>query len=101
MLKSLLIFTMNFSEDYEEDGTHEEEASASQILEVLPIPESRELTEKEEKRLRRKEDGILRELRIFLRETWNKINREQRFFMFRVPIDTVEVNLKKKVFSFY
>ena len=92
MLKSLLIFTTNFSEDYEEDGTHEEEASTSQILEILPIPESRELTEKEEKRLRRKEDGILRELRIFLRETWNKINREQRFFMFRVPIDTVEVN---------
>ena len=50
------------------------------------------MTEKEEKRLRRKEDSLLRELRIFLRETWNKINREQKFFMFRTEIDTEEVS---------
>ena len=36
-------------------------------LEVVPLPESRELTENEEKRLRKKEDALLRELRIFLR----------------------------------
>jgi len=78
----------------------EEEAAAAapedeleeEILEVLPVPESRELTEKEEKRLRRKEDSLLRELRIFLRETWNKINREQKFFMFRTEIDTEEID---------
>ncbi len=62
-----------------------------EVLQVLPIPESRELTEKEEKRLRRKEDSLLRELRIFLRDVWQKINREQKFFMFRVAVDTEEV----------
>lgn len=36
-------------------------------LEVLPVKECRSLTEKEEKRLRKKEDHLLRELRIFLR----------------------------------
>ena len=36
-------------------------------LEVVPLPESRELTENEEKRLRKKEEALLRELRIFLR----------------------------------
>ena len=72
----------------EEDG-HEEEAE--DVLKVLPIPESRELTEKEEKRLRRKEDSLLRELRIFLRDIWQKINREQKFFMFRMAVDTEEI----------
>ena len=38
---------------------------------------------REEKRLRRKEDALLRELRIFLRDIWAKINRESKFFMFR------------------
>lgn len=36
-------------------------------LPVIPVPEVRELNEAEEKRLRRKEDALLRELRIFLR----------------------------------
>ena len=36
-------------------------------LPVVPVPEVRELNEAEEKRLRRKEDALLRELRIFLR----------------------------------
>ena len=65
------------------DEAKNEENPRQEILAVLPIPESRELTEKEEKHLRRKEDTLLRELRIFLRDTWQKINREQRFFMFR------------------
>ena len=77
------------------------EQESDEILTVLPIPESRELTEKEEKRLRRKEDGLLRELRIFLRETWQKINREQKFFMFRTPVDTEEVNIFLKCLSFF
>jgi hypothetical protein len=44
---------------------------------------------REEKRLRRKEDTLLRELRIFLRDIWAKINRESKFFMFRLVIDVV------------
>ena len=69
-------------EDAEGEGNQENQGR-QEILAVLPIPESRELTEKEEKRLARQEDTLLRELRIFLRDTWQKINKEQRFFMFR------------------
>ena len=61
-------------------------------LAVLPAPESRALTEKEEKRLKRKEESLLRELRIFLRDIWTKINRENKFFMFRMPVNTDEVD---------
>jgi hypothetical protein len=46
---------------------------------------------REEKRLRRKEDTLLRELRIFLRDIWAKINRESKFFMFRLVIDGVPI----------
>ena len=35
-------------------------ALAVEELEVVPLPESRELTENEEKRLRKKEDSLLR-----------------------------------------
>jgi hypothetical protein len=41
-------------------------------LPVLPAPESRNLTAREEKRLRKREDTFLRELRIFLRDIWTK-----------------------------
>merc|ERR1719447_2696327 len=75
------------AEDKPEEGQQRQE-----VLAILPIQESRDLTEKEEKRLRRKEDTLLRELRIFLRETWQKINREQRFFMFRTAVDTDEID---------
>ncbi len=40
---------------------------AEEDLPVVPLPEMRELNENEEKKLRRKEDALLRELRIFLR----------------------------------
>ena len=58
-------------------------APPKEKLVVLPAPESRKLTEREEKRLKKKEEALLRELRIFLRDVWNKINRESKFFMFR------------------
>merc|ERR1711971_921977 len=77
-------------EDAEGEGNQENQGR-QEILAVLPIPESRELTEKEEKRLARQEDTLLRELRIFLRDTWQKINKEQRFFMFRTAVDTEEI----------
>lgn len=44
------------------ENTYEKEA-----LQVVPVADTRKLTEKEEKRLRRKEDALMRELRIFLR----------------------------------
>ena len=84
-----------------EDNEQEEKGGLEEVLAVLPIPDSRELTEREEKRLTRKEDTLLRELRIFLRETWQKINREQKFFMFRTPVDTEEVSdLGRKIQGF-
>ena len=61
-------------------------------LAVLPAPECRALTEREEKRLKRKEAALLRELRIFLRDIWTKIHRENKFFMFRMPVNTDEVD---------
>ena len=42
-------------------------AAPEDELPVVPLADVRQLTEKEEKRLRRKEDAKLRELRIFLR----------------------------------
>ena len=39
----------------------------TESLLIVPIADTRKLTEKEEKRLRRKEDALMRELRIFLR----------------------------------
>lgn len=87
------IFELAAQPPLEEDDHEPEEETHDEVLNVLPVAESRELTEKEEKRLRRKEDNMLRELRIFLRETWNKINREPKFFMFRDPIDTDVVSL--------
>lgn len=35
---------------------------------------------------------MLRELRIFLRDIWTKINRDNKFFMFRMPVNTDEVD---------
>ena len=59
---------------------------------MVAAPDTRQLTEKEEKRLKRKEEALLRELRIFLRDIWTKINRENKFFMFRMPVNTDEVD---------
>ena len=61
-------------------------------LPVLPAPECRALTAREEKRLKKKEDHLLRELRIFLRDIWTKVNKESKFFMFRLPVNTEEVD---------
>ena len=69
-----------------------QQAAPVEKLAVLPAPESRALTEREEKRLRRKEETLLRELRIFLRDIWAKINRESKFFMFRAPVNTEDVD---------
>jgi 8-oxo-dGTP pyrophosphatase MutT (NUDIX family) len=47
------------------EGPEEEE------LPVVPVPELRRLNEAEEQRLRRKEEALLRELRIFLRSAFH------------------------------
>ena len=73
-----------------ENGVIEGE-KVEEDLAVVPVKDCRKLTEKEEKRLRKKEERLQRELRIFLRDIWAKINKEQKFFMFRLPVDTEEV----------
>ena len=35
---------------------------------------------------------MLRELRIFLRDIWTKVIKESKFFMFRLPVNTLEVD---------
>ena len=105
----------------------DENPHKNELLEIVPVADTRKLTEKEEKRLKRKEDALMRELRIFLRYEFNefniiqyislkiefsifmmyimklqlffrdihhKINKEPKFFMFRVPVDTEEVRNK-------
>jgi len=72
-------------------STSEVAAAEAEVLNVVPLADTRALSEKEEKRLKRKEDALLRELRIFLRDIWQKINKDPKFFMFRVPVDTEEV----------
>uniref|UniRef100_A0A1I8HME7 Bromo domain-containing protein n=1 Tax=Macrostomum lignano TaxID=282301 RepID=A0A1I8HME7_9PLAT len=47
------------------------------------------LTPAEAKRLARREEGQLRELRIFLRDTCNKLARDRRFFVFAKPVTDV------------
>ena len=50
------------SEEKSRADAHKKEALA-----IVPLADTRKLSEKEEKRLKRKEDALLRELRIFLR----------------------------------
>ncbi|XP_040580500.1 ATPase family AAA domain-containing protein 2 [Lepeophtheirus salmonis] len=69
---------------------HEEEEEETLTV-VSSHSKQRKLTEKEEKKLRKKEEHRLRELRIFMRDVHMKIYREQKFFMFRSPVDLDEV----------
>ncbi|XP_047120172.1 ATPase family AAA domain-containing protein 2-like [Schistocerca piceifrons] len=60
-------------------------------LPVAPPPEPRKLSEEEQKVLYEKEEGTLRELRIFLREICAKLARNRQFYMFTKPVDIEEV----------
>ncbi len=69
---------------------------ASRALEVLPkapAPEPRKLTTTELKRLQNQEESTLRELRLFLRETLNKLGRDRKFGLFAKPVDIEDVRL--------
>lgn len=60
-------------------------------LPLAPPPEPRKLSEEEQKALYEKEEGTLRELRIFLREICAKLARNRQFYMFTKPVDIEEV----------
>jgi hypothetical protein len=68
--------------------------SAQRLLEVLPKappPEPRKLTEQELKKLHEHEEATLTELRLFLRDTLNKLGRDRKFFIFTKPVDIEDV----------
>jgi len=78
------LFFLQVAEMAQTAPTLAEKEREGEELEVLPVHEDmRSLNERELKRLKKREEQKRRQLRIFLRECWNKINREQRFFMFR------------------
>ena len=60
-------------------------------LPLAPTPEPRKLTESQMRKLKRREEATLRELRLFLRETLSKLFRDRRFQIFSKPVDTEEV----------
>ncbi|XP_060557412.1 ATPase family AAA domain-containing protein 2-like isoform X2 [Ruditapes philippinarum] len=68
--------------------------AAQRLLEVLPKappPEPRKLTEQELKKLHEHEEATLTELRLFLRDTLNKLGRDRKFFIFTKPVDIEDV----------
>ncbi|XP_053394851.1 ATPase family AAA domain-containing protein 2-like [Mercenaria mercenaria] len=68
--------------------------AAQRILEVLPKappPEPRKLTDQELKKLHDHEEATLTELRLFLRDTLNKLGRDRKFFIFTKPVDIEDV----------
>ena len=65
--------------------------SQLEVLPLAPAPPPRTLNAVEKERLERKEEGTLRELRIFLREILAKMARNKLFFIFTRPVDLEEV----------
>ncbi|XP_065332811.1 ATPase family AAA domain-containing protein 2-like isoform X1 [Cloeon dipterum] len=70
------------------DGQAENELE--EVLPLAPPPEPKKLTEKEEEALRRTEEHSLRELRIFLRQTLDKLMKLKSFSIFMNPVDEEE-----------
>lgn len=68
--------------------------AAQRVLEVLPKappPEPRKLTDVELRKLQEHEESTLTELRLFLRDTLNKLGRDRKFFIFTKPVDIEDV----------
>lgn len=62
-----------------------------EVLPKVPAKEPVGLTESEEKALWSEEEGVLRELRLFLRDILNKLARDRKFNIFSKPVDAEEV----------
>ena len=66
-------------------------------LEELPVaspPKPRELTNEEFAKIEKQREAVLRELRIFLRDTTNKLLAERKFKEFVKPVNQEEVGWK-------
>ncbi|XP_059473647.1 ATPase family AAA domain-containing protein 2-like [Neocloeon triangulifer] len=71
-------------------ATKDEKDAELEVLPLAPPPEPKKLTEKEEETLRKTEEHSLRELRIFLRQTLDKLCRMKSFSIFMNPVDEEE-----------
>ena len=66
------------------------------VYEPLPLatpPLPRELSETETRKLSRQREAVLRELRVFLRETTNRLLAERKFKEFTKPVNSEEVGM--------
>ena len=66
-------------------------------LPVAPPPQPRELTSEELTKIDKQRESVLRELRIFLRDTTNKLLAERKFKEFVKPVDPEEVSMPNVV----
>lgn len=60
-------------------------------LPLAPPPPPRQFTESELKNMRRQEESVMRELRIFLRDIALRLFRDRKFAVFAKPVDLEEV----------
>ncbi|KAG9460691.1 hypothetical protein GDO78_020124, partial [Eleutherodactylus coqui] len=63
---------------------------ALEVLPVAPLPEPRQLTAEDLKRLEEQEEDTLRELRLFLRDVTHRLAIDKRFRAFTKPVDPEE-----------
>ncbi len=61
-------------------------------LSVAPSPQSRKLTNEELTKIEKQREAVLRELRIFLRDTTNKLLAERKFKEFVKPVNPEEAS---------
>lgn len=82
------------------------ETRLAEKLPVAPALPPRKLTERELKSLRKYEERVSRELRLFLRDVLAKLGSDQKFKCFARPVDEADVpdyykvNVKKSVHVF-
>lgn len=81
--------------------------AAKRVLEVLPVAQEatetiqRRLTSRESEMLFEKEEYIMRQMRLFLRDVLSKLQRDRRFSIFARPVDPEEVRYcLESIFNF-
>jgi len=69
------------------------EAPVEQLA-VAAAPEPRELTQTKQEKVKKQQEAIFRELRVFLRDLTNKLLAERKFKEFTKLVDPEEVKNK-------
>ncbi|XP_037650196.1 ATPase family AAA domain-containing protein 2-like isoform X4 [Sebastes umbrosus] len=64
---------------------------AMEILPLAPLPPPRQLPKQERLRVQEREEDVMRELRLFLRNVTERLSLDRRFKAFSKPVDTEEV----------